>query len=62
MRVSRYKILWPLWGSMGITAKTEKILREYALKQIFGKLKRSGSGNHNTKYNGVGHEISGELI
>ena len=47
--------------SMGITAKTEKILREYALKQIFGKLKRSGSGNHNTKYNGVGHEISGEL-
>ena len=46
---------------MGITAKTEKILREYALKQIFGKLKRSGSGNHNTKYNGVGHEISGEL-
>ena len=47
--------------SMGITAKTEKILREYALKQIFGKLKRSGSGNHNTKYNGVGYEISGEL-
>ena len=47
--------------SMGITAKTEKILREYALKQIFGKLKRSGSGNHNTKYNGVGHEISGEI-
>ena len=47
--------------SMGITAKTEKILREYALKQIFGKLKRSGSGNHNTKYNGVGYEVSGEL-
>ena len=47
--------------SLGITAKTEKILREYALKQIFGKLKRSVSGNHNTKYNGVGNEISGEL-
>ena len=28
--------------TMGITAKTEKILREFALKQIFGKLKRSG--------------------
>jgi uncharacterized protein with von Willebrand factor type A (vWA) domain len=47
--------------SMGITAKTEKILREYALKQIFGKLKRSGLGNHNTKHQGIGDEISGEL-
>ena len=47
--------------SMGITAKTEKILREFALKQIFGKLKRSGLGNHNTKYHGIGDEISGEL-
>lgn len=47
--------------SMGITAKTEKILREFALKQIFGKLKRSGLGNHNTKHHGIGDEISGEL-
>ena len=47
--------------SMGITAKTEKILREFALKQIFGKLKRSGLGNHNTKHQGIGDEISGEL-
>jgi len=47
--------------SMGITAKTEKILREFALKQIFGKLKRSGLGNHNTKHRGIGDEISGEL-
>jgi uncharacterized protein with von Willebrand factor type A (vWA) domain len=47
--------------SIGITAKTEKILREYALKQIFGKLKRSGLGNHNTKHQGIGDEISGEL-
>ena len=47
--------------SIGITAKTEKILREFALKHIFGKLKRSGLGNHNTKYHGIGDEISGEL-
>ena len=47
--------------TMGITAKTEKILREFALKQIFGKLKQSGLGNHNTKHNGNGDEISGEL-
>jgi uncharacterized protein with von Willebrand factor type A (vWA) domain len=48
-------------SSMGITAKTEKILREYALKQIFGKLRKSGLGNHNTKHQGAGNEISGEL-
>ena len=47
--------------SMGITAKTEKILREYALKQIFGKLRKSGLGNHNTEYQGAGDDKSGEL-
>ncbi len=47
--------------SMGITAKTEKLLREYALKQIFGKLRKTGLGNHNTKHLGIGHETSGEL-
>ena len=31
---------------MSLTAKTEKLLREHALKQIFGKLKKAGSGNH----------------
>ncbi len=36
-------------------------VREFALKQIFGKLKRSGLGNHNTKHHGIGDEISGEL-
>ena len=46
---------------MGLTAKTEKLLREYALKQIFGKLKRSGTGNHKTKHLGQGTEPSGEL-
>ena len=47
--------------SMGITAKTEKILREYALKQIFGKLRKSGLGNHNTQHQGAGDDKSGEL-
>ena len=36
-------------GKMGITAKTERAIRQQALDQIFGKLKRSGSGNHKTK-------------
>ena len=47
--------------SMGITAKTEKILREYALKQIFGKLRKSGLGNHNTQNQGAGDDKSGDL-
>ena len=37
-----------------LTAKTEKLLREHALKQIFGKLKRSCNGNHQTQKIGQG--------
>ena len=47
--------------SMGITAKTEKILREYALNQIFGELRKSGLGNHNTKHQGAGDDKSGDF-
>ncbi len=28
----------------------EKALRKFALKKIFGKIKKSGKGNHKTKY------------
>ena len=48
-------------GVIKITAKTEKLLREYALKQIFGKLKKSGQGNHKTRHAGIGSEDTGEL-
>ena len=44
-----------------ITPKTEKFLREHALKQIFGKLRRTGRGNHNTKFSGASQEASGDL-
>ena len=47
--------------SMVITAKTEKILREYALNQIFGELRKSGLGNHNTKHQGAGDDKSGDF-
>ena len=30
---------------IGLTAKTEMLLRQHALKQIFGKMKRAGNGN-----------------
>ena len=39
---------------IGLTAKTEMLLRQHALKQIFGKMKRIGNGNHNTKHTGLG--------
>ena len=48
-------------GGMKITAKTEKILRESALEQIFGQLKKSASGNHASKKVGLGDEATGEF-
>ena len=48
-------------GGMAITAKTERAIRQQALDQIFGKLKRSASGNHKTKHTGLGDEHTGEF-
>ena len=47
-------------GKNILTAKLESALREYALDQIFGKLKKSGIGNHQTTRVGVGDERDGE--
>ena len=44
-----------------LTAKLERDLRRSALEQIFGNLKRSGAGNHKTKFTGEGDEKNGEL-
>lgn len=44
-----------------LTPKTEKLLREYALKQIFGNLKKTAQGNHKTKQTGAGQENTGEF-
>ncbi|GEP51007.1 hypothetical protein FNO01nite_16790 [Flavobacterium noncentrifugens] len=44
-----------------ITSKTERAIRQQALDQIFGNLKRSGAGNHKSKYTGTGDEHTGEL-
>ncbi len=43
-----------------VTPKLEKALREFALDQIFGKLKKTGIGNHRTYKAGVGDERDGE--
>ncbi|APQ18925.1 vWA domain-containing protein [Maribacter hydrothermalis] len=48
-------------GNISITAKMERIIRQRALDQIFGKLKRSGAGNHKTGKSGQGDEHTGDL-
>jgi Ca-activated chloride channel family protein len=47
-------------GKNVLTAKLESALREYALDQIFGKLKKSGVGDHRTTKIGTGDERDGE--
>ncbi len=47
-------------SGIGITSKTERAIRQSALDQIFGNLKKSGSGNHKTKNVGNGDEHTGE--
>ena len=48
-------------SGIGITAKTERAIRQQALDQIFGNLKKAGTGNHKTKQAGHGDEHTGEF-
>ncbi len=48
-------------GSLAITEKTERVIRKNALDQIFGKIKKSGQGNHRSKKSGQGDEMTGEF-
>ncbi len=48
-------------GTISITAKLERMIRQRALDQFFGKIKRSGSGNHKTGKSGRGDEHTGEF-
>lgn len=43
-------------GNMTMTAKSEISIRRSALEEVFGKLKRSRSGDHHTNYSGRGDE------
>lgn len=43
-----------------LTAKMEQTLRKHALDQLFGKLRKSGSGNHKTNKLGVGEDKTGD--
>lgn len=44
-----------------ITTKTEQTIRQKALDQIFGALRKSGKGNHKTKESGAGADKTGEF-
>lgn len=48
-------------GGFAMTSKIEQSIRESSLEQIFGKLKKSGQGNHKTPYTGKGDEASSDL-
>lgn len=48
-------------SGLGITAKTERAIRQQALENIFGNLNKSGAGNHKTKATGLGDELTGEF-
>lgn len=43
-------------GEIKVSAKSEQKIRNNALEEIFGKLKKSGKGQHNTNYSGQGDE------
>ena len=47
-------------GEFRITAKSEQEIRKSALEEIFGKLKKSGKGNHRTHFTGSGDEITSD--
>ncbi len=48
-------------GRLSMTAKAERLIRSSALEQIFGKLKKSSSGNHTTRLTGMGDEQTSDL-
>jgi Ca-activated chloride channel homolog len=43
-------------GSLKITSKTEQVIRQRSLDEIFGKLRKSKQGNHRTTKTGSGDE------
>lgn len=48
-------------GGLGISPKMERAIRQQALDQIFGQIKRSGQGSHKSKSPGIGDEHTGDF-
>jgi Ca-activated chloride channel homolog len=47
-------------GGLSLSAKSEQVIRQRSLEQVFGKLKKSSPGNHKTKFMGRGDELSSD--
>lgn len=47
-------------GNYSITAKSEQNIRKKSLEEIFGKLKKMGTGDHQTRKTGKGDELTSE--
>lgn len=48
-------------GGTALTGKLERLIRQTALEQIFGDLRKSGTGQHTTSQTGMGDEHTGEF-
>lgn len=48
-------------GTLNLTAKSEQSIRKEALEEIFGKLRKTNRGEHNTTQSGAGEELSADL-
>lgn len=47
-------------AGLGLTSKTEQVIRQRSLEQIFGKLKKTTQGNHKTNFVGRGDELTSD--
>ncbi len=47
-------------GTFNITGKTEQAIRKQSLDEIFGKIKKSTTGNHDTRKSGRGDELNSD--
>jgi Ca-activated chloride channel homolog len=48
-------------GGLSITGKSEQAIRKSALEEIFGKLKKTNTGNHKSFQTGQGDEVSSDI-
>ncbi|MEI6880138.1 MAG: hypothetical protein WCK82_02185 [Bacteroidota bacterium] len=51
----------PINGNFDVTSKTNQSIRQKSLEEVFGKLKKTGPGNHKTNFTGVGDELTSDL-
>jgi uncharacterized protein with von Willebrand factor type A (vWA) domain len=51
----------PSDGNFDVTSKTNQTIRQKSLEEVFGKLKKTGQGNHKTNFTGVGDEVTSDL-